>query len=44
MKRTLFLTVMVASAILAVSCSKDDNGGTTDPVAKELANLKPHFQ
>ena len=41
MKRTLFLTVMVASAILAVSCSKDDNGGTTDPVAKELANLKP---
>ena len=29
MKRKLFLTVMVASAILAVSCSKDDNGGTT---------------
>lgn len=41
MKRTLFLTAMVASAILAVSCSKDDNGGTTDPVAKQLANLKP---
>ena len=41
MKRKLFLTAMVASAILAVSCSKDDNGGTTDPVAKQLANLKP---
>jgi flavomodulin len=41
MKRKLFLTTMVASVILAVSCSKDDNGGTTDPVAKQLANLKP---
>ena len=41
MKRKLFLTAMVASVILAVSCSKDDKGDTTDPVAKQLSNLKP---
>lgn len=40
MKKNIFLTAIVVSAILAVSCSKDNDNGTTDPVANELANLK----
>lgn len=41
MKRKLFLTAMVVSSILAVSCSKDDNNTTTSTLDKQLSNLKP---
>ena len=44
MKRTLFLTAMVASAILAVSCSKDDNPTPIPSTAKEVKELNVSSQ
>ena len=40
MRKFFVKTAMVASIILAVSCSKDDNN-TTTPLDKQLSNLKP---